>query len=175
MGMFGLRRKRAKKESGKKSPDKKKDETQRKGKDKGRTEPGKKGEHVKSVRPGFRTRFSFRKDVIGKVWFRLDYFDKRLTKLDEEKQKTFLDNYMQSTRQLNFSVVIIIICMIIAYIIYSIRIFSVVETGAAWIILLYLLFYLARRHRIDNEQLLKYLMDTEMTPDYARYPRENKK
>ena len=172
MGMFGLKKIRIRKESGKRAPDKKKDEARDKGKDKGKPKAGKKEEPVKSVRPGFRTRFSFRKDVIGKVWFRLDYFDKRLTGLDEEKQKTFLDNYMQSTRQLNFSIVIIIIFMIIAYIIYSVGIFSMVETGASWIILLYLLFYLARRHRIDNEQLLKYLMDTEMTPDYARYPKK---
>lgn len=115
-----------------------------------------------------RFRIDFRKDVIGKVWLRLDYYDKRLMKLDDDKQKTFLDSYMQSTRQLNQSLFIIVVLMIIAYITYAVRILDAGETIAAWIILLYLLFYIARHHRNENEKLLEFLLDSEITPEYAR-------
>jgi hypothetical protein len=127
---------------------------------------------VKKARPRFWDKFSVKRDILGKVWFRLDYYDKRLMKLDDEKQKTFLDNYMESTRQLNKSIITIVIFMIIIYIIYSFNIFSMAETAIAWIILLYLLFYMARHHRKENEELLRHLLDTEITPAYAKYTRK---
>ncbi|UCD07344.1 MAG: hypothetical protein JSW41_06015 [Candidatus Aenigmatarchaeota archaeon] len=114
----------------------------------------------------------FRKDILGRVWFRLDYYDKRLTRLDEDKQKVFLDSYMESARQLNRSLVWIVFFMIIAYIFYALYVLNFAETLAAWIILVYLLFYLARRHRNENEELLRYLLDSEVTPDYAKYTRK---
>ncbi len=114
----------------------------------------------------------FRKDILGRVWFRLDYYDKRLTRLDEDKQKVFLNSYMESARQLNRFLVWIVFFMIIAYMFYALYVLNFAETFAAWIILLYLLFYLARRHRNENEELLRYLLDSEVTPNYAKYTRK---
>jgi hypothetical protein len=122
----------------------------------------------KEPKKRFQFRIDFRRDVIGRVWLRLDYYDKRLMKLDDDKQKTFLDSYMQSTRQLNQSLFVIVIVMIIAYIAYAVRIIGAGETIAAWMILLYLLFYIARHHRNENEKLLEFLLDSEITPEYAR-------
>lgn len=154
-------------------PDKKDNKKEGKVKETGKKEDAKKAEgKVKEAKPRFLDRFSFKRDILGKVWFRLDYYDRRLTKLDDDKQKTFLDNYMESTRQLNRSIITIVIFMIIVYIIYSFSILNMAETAAAWIILIYLLFYMARHHRKENEELLRHLLDTEITPVYAKYPRK---
>ena len=79
---------------------------------------------------------------------------------------------MESARQLNRFLVWIVLFMIIAYMVYALNILNFAETLAAWIILVYLLFYIARRHRNENEELLRYLLDTEVTPDYAKYARK---
>jgi len=110
---------------------------------------------------------SFRRDILGRVWFRLDYYDKRLMKLDEDKQRVFLDNYMEGTRQLNRSLVWVVLFMIISYMAYALHILNFAEIFAVWIILIYLIFYIAKRHRNESEKLLKFLMDTEVTPEYA--------
>lgn len=138
-------------------------------KEKGSNEKERKKDETEKKLPRLRTGINFRRDVLGKVWFRLDYYDRRLMKLDDDKQKTFLNNYMESTRQLNRSLVTIIIFMIITYIIHAFGILNMAETAAAWIILLYLLFYLASRHKKENEELLRYLLDTEITPEYAKF------
>lgn len=132
------------------------------------TEKPRKEEKLKKERFGFKS-INFRKDILGRVWFRLDYYDKRLTRLEEDKQKIFLDSYMESARQLNRFLVWIVLFMIITYVVYALNILNFAETLAAWIILVYLLFYIARRHRNENEGLLRYLLDTEVTPDYAKY------
>ncbi len=135
------------------------------------TEKPRKEGKLKKERLGFKS-INFRKDILGRVWFRLDYYDKRLTRLEEDKQKIFLDSYMESARQLNRFLVWIVLFMIIAYMVYALNILNFAETLAAWIILVYLLFYIARRHRNENEELLRYLLDTEVTPDYAKYARK---
>ncbi|MCK4497248.1 MAG: hypothetical protein KAU24_03575 [Candidatus Aenigmarchaeota archaeon] len=135
------------------------------------TEKPRKERKLKKERLGFKS-INFRKDILGRVWFRLDYYDKRLTRLEEDKQKIFLDSYMESARQLNRFLVWIVLFMIIAYMVYALNILNFAETLAAWIILVYLLFYIARRHRNENEELLRYLLDTEVTPDYAKYARK---
>jgi len=58
--------------------------------------------------------------------------------------------------------------MIIAYMSHALYILNMAETLAAWIILVYLIFYIARRHRNENEKLLRFLIDSEVTPEYAR-------
>jgi len=115
-----------------------------------------------------RRKRTLRDKIFGKLWFRLGYYDQRLMKLDDYKQTVFLESYMNSTRQLNRSLILILFFMIIVYIIYALQILNIAEVIAAWIILVYLLFYLARRHRNENEKLLEHLLDAEMTPEYIR-------
>ena len=115
-----------------------------------------------------RRRRTLRDRIFGKLWFRLDYYDQRLMKLDDYKQTVFLESYMNSTRQLNRSLILILLFMIIVYIIYALQILNIAEVLAAWIILIYLLFYLARRHRNENEKLLEHLLDAELTLEYIR-------
>ena len=118
------------------------------------------------------SKLNFRRDIIGKLWLRLKYFDKRLSKLEEDKQQIFLDNYMASTRQLNRSLVIVILFMIISYMAFAFEILQLAELAGTWIILIYLIFYMARRHRIQNEELLTFLLDNQITPEYARFEKK---
>ena len=144
------------------------------GKDKGKgVKPGgKNGKAPANNRLGLetplKTGISLRRDVVGKMWLSLDYYDRRLSKLDDYRQETFLKSYMDSSRQLNRSLVWIVALIIISYIAYAVRILNMAETAAAWIILVYLLFYLARHHRKENERLLRFLIDSESVPDYAK-------
>lgn len=137
---------------------------------KGEKKPEKKGPKPEEKRTGLETmrKKTLRDKIFGKLWFRLDYYDERSMKLDDYKQTLFLESYMNSTRQLNRSLILILFFMIIIYIIYALQIFNIAEVLAAWIILVYLLFYLARRHRNENEKLLEHLLDSEMTPEYLR-------
>ncbi len=112
---------------------------------------------------------SFKRNIIGKLWFRLDYYDRRLMELEEDKQQIFLENYMASTRQLNRSLVLIVIFMIISYMTFAFDVLRFAEALGSWIILAYLLFYMARRHRMQNEELLKFLIDNQVVPEYARF------
>jgi hypothetical protein len=132
--------------------------------------PERKEPKAEEKRTGLETRRkrTLRNRIFGKLWFRLDYYDERSMKLDDYKQTVFLESYMNSTRQLNRSLILILFFMIIVYIIYALQILNIAEVIAAWIILVYLLFYLARRHRNENEKLLEHLLDAEMTPEYIR-------
>lgn len=111
---------------------------------------------------------TIRERVFGRLWFRLGYYDERLMKLDDYKQTLFLESYMNSARQLNHSLISILFLMLIIYVVYALQILRTGEVAAAWIILIYLLFYLAYRHRNENEKLLEHLLDSEMTPEYLR-------
>lgn len=127
------------------------------------------GKKEKKTIMGSLSRISFRRNIIGKLWFRLDYYDRRLMELEEDKQQIFLENYMASTRQLNRSLVLIVIFMIISYMTFAFEILRFTEALGSWIILAYLLFYMARRHRMQNEELLKFLIDNQVVPEYARF------
>ena len=122
----------------------------------------------KRTGPETRRKKTLRDRIFCKLWFRLDYYDERSMKLDDYKQTVFLESYMNSTRQLNRSLILILFFMIIVYIIYALQILNIWEVIATWIILVCLLFYLARRHRNENEKLLQHLLDAEMTPEYIR-------
>lgn len=126
------------------------------------------GKEEKAPKKGILSDISFKRDVLGNLWFRLEYFDKRLMGLDEDRQNIFLDNYMKCAGQLNRYLVLIVLFMIVSYMAFALRILAFAEMLGIWIILVYLLFYMARRYRIQGEELLAFLMNSQITPDYAR-------
>lgn len=105
---------------------------------------------------------------IGKVWLRLSYYDSALTKLDEENQKIFIEEFYSASRQVNYITLMVCVSLVGVYLsTFQFRLIGFWEAVGLEGILVMLLFYVVWYYRMGMEDLLKYLIRKETTPDYA--------
>lgn len=103
-----------------------------------------------------------------RMWLRLSYYDEVLSKLNEENQRVFIEEFYSSSRQVNYITLMVFISVIGIYIsTFQFRIIGFWEAVGLESLLVFLLFYLVRYYRLGMEDLLRYLIKKETSPDYA--------
>jgi hypothetical protein len=110
--------------------------------------------------------------TLGKVWLRLSYFEERLSRLDEDSQEIFIENFYHSMRQVNYMTLLTVMVIIATYLTtFQFRLIGFWEGIAVEALLVFTLFYIVWYYRLGMEDLLDYLLKMETTPDYAFRPR----
>jgi hypothetical protein len=110
--------------------------------------------------------------TLGNVWLRLSYFEERLSRLGDDDQEIFIENFYHSMRQINYMTLMTVIVIIATYITtFQYRMIGFWEGMTVELLLVFTLFYMVWYYRMGMEDLMDYLLRTETTPDYAFRPR----
>lgn len=116
--------------------------------------------------------FRLPRPTLGNVWLRLSYFEERLSKLDEDNQEIFIENFYHSMRQVNYMTLLTVLVIIATYLTtFQFRMIGFWEGFVVEALLVFTLFYIVWYYRMGMEDLLDYLLRMETTPDYAFRPR----
>ena len=112
------------------------------------------------------------KPTLGKVWLRLSYYETRLMTLNDENREMFIENFYHSARQINYITMLTVLVVIGTFLTtFQFRMIGFLEGLTVEILLIFSLFYIVWYYRLGMEDLMDYLMKTEMTPSYAFRPR----
>ena len=110
--------------------------------------------------------------TLGKIWLRLSYFEERLIRLNEENREIFVQNFYHSARQVNYITILSVFVIIATYLTtFNFRLIGFWEGMTVEALIVLSLFYIVWYYRMGMEDLLDYLMKTEVVPDYAFRPR----
>jgi len=105
---------------------------------------------------------------VGRVWLRLSYYDEILKKLDEGDQKIFIEEFYSSSRQVNYITLLTCVVIMAVYVsTFQFRMIGFWEAMGLEGIIIGVLFYIVWYYRMGMEDLLRYLVKKETTPDYA--------